>query len=265
MLSVKGTGGAPNLVLIGPDGHRYVPTSEAAKPVRDGAFTSVFLPAAEAVLLRVENPAAGDWGLEPEPGSPAIESVSSATALPKLDISAKVSGKGRTRTLTWDARGLAGRSVRFVERGKNVGQTIVKTRRAHGHARYTLQDGSAGRRTIEAEVTSGKLTMSAPVVARYKAARPPRPARPGKVRVGRRVETVTMRWAKAAKADGYVVRIVGDNGRREEFRVSAKRHRTRIFAVAATTRLKIAVRAFRGTPANRGRARTAVSRATAKR
>ena len=76
---------------------------------------------------------------------------------------------------------------------------------------------------------------------------------------------VTMRWAKTARADGYVVRIVGDNGRREEFRVSAKRHRTRIFAVAATTRLKITVRAFRGTAANRGQARTAVSRATAKR
>ena len=68
VLSVKGTGGAPQLVLIGPDGHRYVPTSEAAKPVRDGTFTSVFLPAAEAVLLRVENPAAGDWGLEPSRG-----------------------------------------------------------------------------------------------------------------------------------------------------------------------------------------------------
>jgi hypothetical protein len=265
VLSVKGAGGAPQLVLIGPDGHRYVPTSDPAKVAGDAKFKSVFLPEGNVVLLRVEHPAAGDWALEPQPGSPAIASVKSATALPELKLAAKVSGKGRTRTLTWNATGLAGRSVRFVERGKNVGQTIVTTRKAHGRASYTLQDGSAGPRTIEAEVTSGALTMAAPVVARYRAAGPARPTRPGKVRVTRKREKVTVRWGKAAKADGYVVRITGNNGRREEFRASAKRRRTRIFAVAATTRLKITVRAWRGSPANRSAGRTAVSRATAKR
>ena len=63
VLSVKGTGGAPQLVLIGPDGHRYVPTGEAAKPVRDGTFTasSCLRPTRCCCASTTRRRATGDW------------------------------------------------------------------------------------------------------------------------------------------------------------------------------------------------------------
>ena len=81
-----------------------------------------------------------------------------------------MTGRGRSRVLTWNARGLGGRTIRFTERAKDVGQTIVVTYKPRGRARYAIEDGSAGRRTIEAQVTTDDgVPVSTPVVARYRA------------------------------------------------------------------------------------------------
>ena len=116
ILQVEGKGGAPRLTLADPKGRIYTPTTTVNKVVPDGDFVSAYLPGGNVTLLRVQHPRAGTWTLTPQAGSPAIDNVRSAKALPKLKITARVKGRGRSRVLTWNARGLGGRTIRFTER-----------------------------------------------------------------------------------------------------------------------------------------------------
>ncbi|MDP9295057.1 MAG: hypothetical protein M3O90_11660, partial [Actinomycetota bacterium] len=168
VLEVMGDGGAPKLTLTDPKGRVYTPANTPQKLVADGAFRSAYLPEGNATLLRVERPLAGEWVLTPQPGSPAIAKVTSATALPPLKVAARVTGRGRKRILTWSTRGLGGRTIRFAERGKNTGNTIVVTKKASGRVGFAPQGGSAGVRTIEAQVSADGIPVSNPVVARYR-------------------------------------------------------------------------------------------------
>ena len=147
----------------------------------DGNFVSAYLPGRQRHAAARAAPRAGTWTLTPQSGLAAIDNVRSAKALPKLNVTAREKGRGRSRVLTWNARGLGGRTIRFTERANDVGQTIVVTKKRRGRARYAIQDGKAGKRTIEAQVsTGGGVPVSTPVVTRYRAPGPPRPHRPGR-------------------------------------------------------------------------------------
>jgi hypothetical protein len=262
VLQVEGAGGAPKLTLADPKRRIYTPTETPNKVVPDGNFVSAYLPGGNVTLLRVQHPRAGTWTLTPDAGSPAIKDVRSAQALAPLHVTARVKGRGRSRVLTWNARGLGGRTIRFTERAKDVGQTIVVTKRQRGHARYAIDDGHAGPRKIEAQVTtSGGVPVSTPVVARYRAPGPPRPHRPGKLKARRSHGTVTVRWARLKGADGYTVRVTGSDGRKEVHFLSRKRRRLRILTVAPATRLKVRVAGWHGIHSIVGPARTATVKA----
>ena len=186
----------------------------------------------------------------------------SAKALPKLRVTARVKGRGRTRVLTWNARGLGGRTIRFTERANDVGQTIVVTDKQRGRARYAIEDGKAGKRTIEAQVTTDDgVPVMTPVVARYRAPGPPRPKRPGRLKVRRRHGTVTVRWARVKGADGYVVRVTGNDGRKEVHFLSRRQRRVRILTVAPPARLKVRVAGWKGIRSIAGPARKATVQA----
>lgn len=256
VLEVMGDGGAPKLTLTDPKGRVYTPANTPQKLVTDGAFRSAYLPEGNATLLRVERPIAGEWVLTPQLGSPAIAKVTSANALPALKVSARVTGSGRKRFLTWKATGLGGRTIRFAERGKNTGNTIVVTKQGSGRVGFAPQGGSAGVRTIEAQVSSSGIPVSAPVVARYRAPGPPKPGRPGRLRIKRSNGNVTVRWASVKGAQGYSVRVTGSDGRREVYFPSARRPQIRIPTVAPTTRLKLRVAGWMGTTKITGRVRS---------
>ena len=95
VLDVTGQGGTPSLMLTDPEGRNYFPTDKPAQVVRDGGFASAYLPAGNVVLLRVDDPIAGEWIISPLPGSVAIDKVGRAAALPPLRVTARVSGRGR--------------------------------------------------------------------------------------------------------------------------------------------------------------------------
>ncbi len=261
VLDVNGQGGAPAVTLTDPKGRTYFPTDKPGEVVRDGAFTSVYLPQGGSVLLRVEHPIAGEWIISPLPGSVPIDKVGTAQALPPLKVTARVTGRGRTRVLHWRAPDLAGRTLRFAERGKNSGQTIAVTTKEEGRARYTIDDGSAGVRRVEAQVTIKGRPVGLVKVARYRAPGPAKPRRPGKLRAKRRGGTVTITWPKQKGAGGFVVRIRGSDGRRAVSFPTAKRHRVAVERVGRKTRLAVRVYAWKGNPGIVGRVRTIKVRA----
>ena len=228
----------------------------------DGNFVSAYLPGGNVTLLRVQHPRAGTWTLTPDVGSPAIDNVRSAKALPALHVTARVKGRGRSRVLTWNARGLGGRTIRFTERAKDVGQTIVVTNKQRGHARYAIEDGAAGRRNDRGAGDDGRRRAGdrRPVVARYRAPGPPRPHKPGKLKIRRRHGTVTVRWARVKGADGYSIRVTGSDGRKEVHFLSRKHRKLRILTVAPPTRLKLRVAGWHGIRSIVGPARKATVR-----
>ena len=69
--------------------------------------------------------------------------VREAVGLPDPSVSARVTGRGRSRTLHWRLRPIAGQRVRFVEVGKDVRNVIATTSAARGQARFRPADGPA--------------------------------------------------------------------------------------------------------------------------
>jgi hypothetical protein len=137
-----------------------------------------------------------------------------------------------------------------------VGQTIAVTKKARGSARYEIQDGSAGKRTIEATVSGPDgVPIAAPVVARYRAPAPPRPGRVGRIKASRRGAVVTVTWPKLRGATGYAVNVTGADGRKEIHFPTAKKRSLRILLVAPETKLKVSVAGFIGSHRRPGKAR----------
>ncbi len=260
VLQVGGVGGAPRLALADPKGRIYTPTTtpNTTRPVVDGSFSSAYLTDGGITLLRVEKPIAGTWVLTPQPGSPAIATVTRSNAMAPLNVKARVTGSGRTRTLTWDAPGLGGRTIRFLERGANVGHTIVVTKKEHGTVRWALQSGSAGKRTVQAQVTAANgIPAGTPVVAHFTAPGPPRPIRVGRVAIRRVGENVSVRWPRLRAADGYTVRVLGSDGRREVYFPAAQTPTITTLRVAPSTKLTVRVAAWIDNRAMTGPTRTA--------
>jgi len=239
--AAAGSGKAPKVTLTDPSGRVYTPSDVPDKLFVDGGFRSFWVTGSDSTLLRVENPVEGTWTLTPQPGSVAIDKVRSADSLPPLKVSGRVTGKGRTRTLTWRASGLAGRTIRFTEHGKNTGATIVETKKARGRVRFDLQDGSAGSRKVEAQVAGGGFPVAPVAVARVRAPGPMRPGRPGKVKAKRRGDTITLTWPRLKTAKRFRVTVNGSDGRRELFFATAKQRLVRVLTVRPGTKLTIRV------------------------
>ena len=71
---------------------------------------------------------------------------------------------------------------------------------------------------------------------------------------------MTVRWARLKGADGYVVRVTGNDGRREVHFLKRGQRRVRIRMVAPPVRLKVRVAGWKGIRSIAGPARTATVR-----
>ena len=133
----------------------------------------------------VRRPAAGTWTITDD-GAVPIRRVREAVGLPDPSVSARVTGRGRSRTLHWRLRALAGQRVRLIEVGKDMHKVVASTSAARGQVRFRPADGPAGRRAIVALVEQNKLLRKAIAAGSYVAPARQRPTRPRKLRVARR-------------------------------------------------------------------------------
>jgi hypothetical protein len=168
--AITGRGGAaPTGTLISPNGKKL-----SVKPARQGAFTrsrpeyGLGVDSAKGVdYVAVAAPRGGTWTFTPAHGS-AVTSVATAQGLPTPQISAKVSGKGLSRKLSWKIAHVPGERVTFLEQAKGVDKVIAPNLRAgSGHRAFTPADGRAGKRSIVAIVTQNGLTSETIKVASY--------------------------------------------------------------------------------------------------
>ncbi|MDO8188335.1 hypothetical protein Q5424_10140 [Conexibacter sp. JD483] len=240
-LQIRGAGGAPTVAIVAPGNRRIDPSAAPDGEVSDARTLFVRDPDTRATYLIVDRPAAGRWRVETLPGSVGVAGLSTARALPRVAVRARVSGRAR-RLLSFRFRGLAGRRVQLVERARGAAQVLPARGRASGSVRFTPLP-AGGRHTVTAVMLSraGVPTGERLRVATFRSgsARPPAPRR---VRVLKRGSTRRVTWRGPARLR-YEVAVRISDGRRMLLLPRGRARVVTVPTVARRTVVRVTVRA----------------------
>ncbi|MGH7541021.1 MAG: hypothetical protein ACRELC_08485, partial [Gemmatimonadota bacterium] len=213
LFRIAGRGGAPRVLLVGPDGRRI----EASAPFADTSGHVVVQDARQrATYVVVRRPAAGRWRISELPGSAAIARVGSAGPLPDRLVKGSVRPAGAGRILEYELAGPRHLTVTFVERGPNLHRVIGKARGRKGSLRFFPAEVSGRARRIEAVVESQGIPTRTEVVARFRVP-PLRPLPAPMISLTRRGSTVVARWLPVNGAIRYHALVTPGDGRTRFF------------------------------------------------
>lgn len=159
-------------------------------------------------------------------------------------VKAKLGGKGRSRTISWDATnlGASGRSIDFIEESSKGSFKVIKsTTAAKGSARFTPADGPAGKRKVSAVVKNfTTLPVDTQQVASYIAPAPPRPGRAKKLRFSlSKKGALKVSWSGTAGASEILVGVKVADGRR--FLMRTKKRSIVVPGVAKNEKVSVTV------------------------
>jgi hypothetical protein len=243
---VRGVGGPPILAVAGPHGERLSQTG-AGQGVHAADLVIWPEPKLDETLVAIKHPAAGRWSLTPLPGSTTISKVAYAYGLPPANISATVSGRGHTRTLTYRIGARPGQRVTFAERAGRVFHILGTALGNGGRLRFSPAFGPGASREIVALISLSGRPVPPRTIARYAAPSPPTAGRPPHLTLARRGNALKISWGKTANAHGYLVAVALSDGLRASYSEPARQRsivrpmvgqdvsaRIRLFAIAAT-------------------------------
>jgi hypothetical protein len=244
---VRGSGAKPRVRLRGPDGTQITTPPPGQDQARDDRWLALGDTNDDSVHVVVARPAPGRWQVSELEGSPAVRSVHFAKPLPDRFARARVSGRGRARTLRYQVAKRPGVQVRFLERGGDlddpetvVEQPIGRATRARGSIRFTVADAKLRRRRIDAVVESQGSVIKTETVARFTAPRfrpPPAP----RVSVRRRRGSLLVRWRRVAGARAYQVLVDRSDG--PTLHVARRARALKVGGITGVTAARVQVRA----------------------
>jgi hypothetical protein len=254
-LEIAGEGGAPRVTVTAPDGSSV---TSAPQPVLDRRFIAQEFAEAQKTYVSIGEPPGGRYTIQTEAGSPAVKSIGLARGLPDPKVTAKVTGKGRTRTLRYRVRKIAGQRVTLAEQSAGgLYREVARTRKARGRIRFHPTNSRSRRRQIFALVEQNGYPRAKLAVARFTAPKPRRLSRPTRVRVRRKGKRLIVRWSKVKRAHGYEVRINLPRDGRRLLRFTARRkRRLAVGGLERNDRARVVVRAI-DDAANPGKPRKA--------
>lgn len=249
-VELTGAGGAPAVTVVGPDGEQLA--SEANTMLHGKKLSAISAERFDRTWVGVDEPKPGVYKVIPAAGSPAIVGVRETRKEPDQGVKASVTGKGRKLVLHYDAGHAAGRQVSFFERGRDTWTLLKSVSGGKGQIAFEPSFGSAGRRSIVAQVEVDGIPAPLEILDKFKAPPPPEMSRVQNVRIIRHGGKLAVSWRQAPYAQGYsVVTEVGGGAVRSK-RVKAKRSSVVVKKVATNEAGRVEVVAF-GPTGERGK------------
>jgi hypothetical protein len=259
VLRLTGRDAPPVAILRGPGGRIVTVPAPGEPGIATHDVVVIRDPAARTTYVALRD-AKGTWTVEPQAGS-AIASIEGAAIEPPPAVKAKISRRGAKRVLHWSVSGTrAGQKVSFVELGHATTHALGTTKGRRGTLRFTPGNGPGGARRIVATVEQSGLPRKRSVVARYVAPAPPRPGRPGKLKLRARGSKLVVRFGKAPRAGSYLVQATLPGPSHIVGSATARSHRATLTDVLPIRRATVKVFAV-GADGRKGPARTGRLRA----
>jgi hypothetical protein len=235
LFEIEGDGGHPEVRLRGPQGIDVsTPGPGTDKSEGPGYFVSKLTPD-DTTYVAIGRPPKGRYRITELPGSPPVTRIGVGRGLPADMVKGKVTGKGRTRTLSYRVPRIPGVKVVFVERGgpaepdepgESVDEVVGQTRGGKGRLRFTPAEAKVRKRRIDAVVVNQGTPYETELVDRFRAAAFKRLPGP-RVRAVRRGKKLQVSWSRIAGAVGYrAIADLGDSPTRSLERRAGKRRLT---------------------------------------
>jgi hypothetical protein len=212
LVSLAGASDAPKVHVEGPDGTRFDVPGPEGDYFQNTRRLVLRLPEKRTTDIVLVRPAAGTWRITPLPGSTRIVSIRQANPLPTRIVTGALIGSGHARTLRFTTRLEKGQRVSFVERAPGIERVVGRATAPKGELRFTIADGPAGPRRIDAVIESGGIAVRAETVARLRAPGPlvlPAP----RLVAARTARGLSVRWDAVNGAAAYRARIALSDGR----------------------------------------------------
>ncbi len=217
-IGVRGTGGAPNVTLKGPDGRTIgTPAGGYLKDpnevvIADGRKTM-------ETYFFINHPAPGKWTIASDPGSVPVAGVDQAAALPSPNLHAKLrrAGKDRER-LRYALRKIQGQQVSFVDAHKGHGFRVLgQAHGSHGTITFSPSSDLGRQHEIVAWVTQDGHPREDIALVHYTTPPPPVLSAPRGLKATRHGRTMTVRWQAIAGAVGYTLTTRLSNGVQQHY------------------------------------------------
>lgn len=255
-VQVTGTAAAPAPVLISPAGARV--TAVPINAANASGAPAVYARIGRTTSIGLRTPQGGNWQVDPAAG--AVAEVAVARELTQPKVTAKVSGKGRRRVLSYRATARKGLIVRFYERIGRGAREIGVVKNARGKLRFSAGDGPGGKRVILAQAEQQGLPVVQRNVASYRAPGPIVPARVRGLKVRRSGSSLVASWRRAGAAQQYVVRLDVSDGRHLLKLVRGRKVRLAGVARSETVRVRVTGRNAKGRQGKAAKAKLAKAR-----
>ncbi len=213
LLGLTGATAAPQATIEGPEGQTISVPQTTTKPYMGPGFM-VFQDTADKVTYIAVKRSAGAWKLQLEQGSSPIVHIRQAPLLPEPAVSGSITGSGRSRTLSWHAKRIAGQTIVFWEKGRNIDRPIGSSAASSGRLQFSAANGHGGRRLVVAQIVSYGLPRQELTVSSYTAPALSLPGRPRSLRVTSVHGAIRITWVRAPFAARYTVVVETSDGAR---------------------------------------------------
>lgn len=253
VIGVQGRDAAPVGTLVSPSGKRYtVPGGD--EWVNGPELVAFRADENKETYFIVPRPEAGTWTVETAEGSSPVTGVQFAENLPEPQVRARVSGRGRARTVRYSVRAVDGQRVTLYEKGRETLSRIGEARGTTGRIRFTSADGAGGPRQIVAQIESFGSPRDRIVAGTYRAPGPVKPRRVTRLKASARGSRVCAMWRRGAGAREFAVTFRLSDGRKQL--VVTRRRRACVGRVVGRVRGRVEVRGVstRGTRGTAARA-----------
>lgn len=261
-LRIHGTDGPPKVVVRGPDGTTITSAEDGAAQRRRNAYVLAENPTDGTTSVLLIKPAAGVWTVRAVPAAQSTPTrIERAAYEQPPTFLGMVRRRGAKRQLAVAYSVPKGATVRLVERGGGVVETIARTLRGRTcRGKRTLPGGRrlrcakvsfrpargpGGVRHVQAVVTRGGIPIARQNVAAFRAPRETLPSRLGRLRARRSGDGIVFTFPRSRGAARYTASAALSDGRRLGFDLGRRCRGLRIPAVPAGVAATIKVAGVR--------------------